>query len=583
MAQTWQLGVVPVRPGTYYRREREGVTVEGATNGILAVLFQSNWGALNKVVDVGQTDLNNLEEIFGTGAGVEAIRQGLLGGATTIRAVRVGNDDGTCASVILKTPPQEVSVTVNHEKILTATITAETSESELEAANLPINDAAFASNVEEIPAITVTSGNVALVQNTDYTLNLPTSGAQYFEIALTASGKAKLLADETITDNFSKDVVIAVKWTTETLQERELDAAEIISRYEGARDFTVTVRDNLITDKRQVLIYDGAQIFTAVSFDAGVDEAQALVDALNGNEHFKARKLQAGILADVAQIPLTGGTNPTATNASYTRGTEILEQYSWNCIVADSDEAGVSGILTAFVKQSYETGQLGMAVVAGKATQDLEQRMSWAAACNDEKVVYVLSGFIGLDGVNYDGWRTAARIGGMIAACETNAAITHSVITDALELAENLSNGQIIRAEQKGCLVLSLNAENQVQVDAAINTLITAGTDMDDGWKKIRRTKCRFELMDRINRTCDKLVGFLNNDVNGRTTVVAAMQKVINEMVAESKLFAGSYAEEDARYKPEADKAYFLIHCGDIDSMEKIMLSYRFSYANPFE
>ncbi|MBR1646979.1 MAG: hypothetical protein IJ685_09415 [Selenomonadaceae bacterium] len=69
---------------------------------------------------------------------------------------------------------------------------------------------------------------------------------------------------------------------------------------------------------------------------------------------------------------------------------------------------------------------------------------------------------------------------------------------------EPLTNGEVIRAEQRGCLVLSLN-----------------------GWKKIRRTKTRFEVMERINSTCDKLIGNINNDTFGRGTVVAAMQKQI--------------------------------------------------------
>ncbi|MBQ4494154.1 MAG: hypothetical protein II968_00140, partial [Selenomonadaceae bacterium] len=177
----------------------------------------------------------------------------------------------------------------------------------------------------------------------------------------------------------------------------------------------------------------------------------------------------------------------------------------------------------------------------------------------------------------------AARIGGMIAAVETNNSLTHSTISNALDLIEPFTNGEITRAEQKGCLVLSLNADDQVQIDKAINTLVTVGNDMDEGWSKIRRTKTRFELMTRINQTCERLVGRLNNDSNGRSTIVAAMNTVINEMVAEKKLFFGSNAKEDPAHKPEADRAYFLINIGDIDSLEQFYLTYQFSFANPFE
>ena len=547
MAQTWQLGVDPVRPGTYYRREREGVTVAGAINGILAVIFQSNWGTLNKVVDVAQTDLNNLDDIFGTSDGVETIRQGLLGGATTVRAVRVGGDDGACAQVTLKTVPIESETTI--QKSQTFTVTE--------------NDRTFTVPSDfDWDNFTARSGDVDIE---------PFIELGEGTITITNDGVQRLTGDTFI-----------IYWNVPSTVTQTFDAVKIVARFQGERDFTVSVRDNLITDRRQLLIYDGAQVFTSVSFDSGGDEAQALVDALKSDKSFVAEKLHEGNLADVTQIPLTGGQNPTVTTASYSKGTNILERYSRNCIVADSDDSAINGLLAAYVKQGWNTGQLGMAVIGGKSTDDLEARMSYAAATNDEKVVYVLSGFVDTDGNLIDGHLAAARIAGMIAACETNASITHSVISGALQLAEDLSNGQMIRAETKGCLVLSLNADDQVQVDAAINTLVTEDSERDAGWKKIRRTKCRFELISRINRTCDALVGFVNNDANGRLTVVAAMQKVLNEMIAERKLFDGSYAEEDARHQPEADKAYFRVHVGDIDSLEKVMLSFSFSFANPF-
>ena len=81
----------------------------------------------------------------------------------------------------------------------------------------------------------------------------------------------------------------------------------------------------------------------------------------------------------------------------------------------------------------------------------------------------------------------------------------------------------------------------------------------------------------------DRLVGFVNNDVNGRATVIAAAQKIINEMIAENKLVFGSYVEEDAGHPPEADSAWFLLHILDLDSLEKIYLTYVFRYGQTFD
>lgn len=508
MVGTFLLGEKKVRPGVYFRRERRGTTVEGATNGILACIFQSNWGSLNKVVDVTIDELNNLEELYGDGATI--LRESFIGGARLIRAVRVGGDDGTASKITLK---------LKGSTLLT-----------------------------ENPTADIATGDKAITRGD--------------------SVQNGLLGDDGDTPSGG---------TATT------DAVELSARFVGNRAFTVSVKSNLATGKRQLTVYEGTDIFTSVSFEAGGDEVQALVDALATNKYFTATKKASGALADVTQAAMTAGTNPTVTPTSYSNATELLERYRWNCVVADSDTTDVRSILYTFVKQSYETGHLGFACIAGKSTETLKDRMTYAASINDEKVVYVFNGWTGNDGTTYEGWKAAARIGGMIAGCESNTSLTHATIANALELNELLSNGEIIHAEQKGCLVLSLNADDQVQIDNAINTLITAGTDLDDGWKKIRRTKTRFELMDRINRTHDRLVGKVNNDSNGRGTIIAAAQKIINEMIAEHKLVAGSYVEEDPAHPPEGDSAWFLLHILDLDSLEKIYSTFIFRFGQTFE
>ena len=548
MTGTFLLGERKTRPGAYYRRERAGVTTEGATNGILACIFQSNWGVLNKEFDVDQTMLNELEDYFGDGADI--LREGLLGGATTIRAIRVGGGDGECAKVTFKTLA-EVTTTQNLEQEYTTTGTA------AQEFDLPANFA-------------------------DENVKIISGGVDITDAVTIADDKIKISADN-FTNNQIVDNKFKLTWDKVTTSEEETAAVELSAKYPGDRDFTASIRTNLLTDQRQLFIYDGTEVFLSVTFAAGDDEAQSLVDALANNRHFAARKIHTGELLDITQAALTGGVNPTVTTASYDKGTQILERYTWNVIVADTDEVAVKGILTSFVSQSYQTGRLGMACIAGQSSEDLENRMAFAASINDEKVIYLLNGWVGNDGTVYDGWRGAARIGGMVAASESNASLTHTVVSNALELIEPLTNGEITRGIQKGCLVLSLNSDDQIWIDAAVNTLVTLGTDQDEGWKKIRRTKCRFELMDRINATHDKLVGKINNNTDGRATLVAAAMKIINEMIAENKLVFGSYVEEDPGHPAEGDRCYFKLHILDLDSAEFIYNTFVFRFGQTFD
>ncbi len=362
------------------------------------------------------------------------------------------------------------------------------------------------------------------------------------------------------------------------------DAVTITAAYPGAREFAVSIRTNLITEKRECIFYDGTVIFEKVTFNAGNNEAENLIAALNKNsKNFVAKAVGAtvrpGALETITQSPMTGGRNPTVTTASYDRATNALERVKWNCLIVDTDDAGIHSLVQSFVDLSYEMGHFGFGCVAGKSSQDFDERINLAASYNDEKMAYVLNGWVSNSGVVYDGYLAAARIGGLIAGFETNTSITHEVIKSALTLTEPLTNSEMVKAIRKGCLILSLNDSDQIWVESGINTLVTPDSDMDEGWKKLRRTKCRFELMDRVNSTCEKLVGKINNDTDGRQTVIAAAQKVLNTMAGEKKIMASSYVYEDPANPAEGDSAWFKLAIDDIDSLEHIYLTYRFRFS----
>jgi len=83
--------------------------------------------------------------------------------------------------------------------------------------------------------------------------------------------------------------------------------------------------------------------------------------------------------------------------------------------------------------------------------------------------------------------------------------------------------------------------------------------------------------MQRIQTSHDDLVGKVDNDKNGRATLIAAAQGVINDMIAESKLLAGTIVES-AIYKATGASAWFDIAVIDKDSVEYIYNTYIFNF-----
>lgn len=465
MAGTFILGETKVRPGAYFNvQKKRGNAAAGIMNGVTAVIFKSDFGPLNTVVELSPED--GYEKTFGMGLTTDAIKEAITGGAKTIIACRVGNG-GTQGTVILQDTEGE-------------------------------------------------------------------------------------------------------------------DALSITARYPGDKDFMITIREKLSDSSlNECIFYADTTEFEKVEFSSGEGEAKALVDALMLSKNFKAEIKEGkedALLEAVSQKVFTKGTNPQVTTGDYSNAFAQVEPFEFNTICVDTEEPAIHLMLQSFINRIFDAGSLAQAVVAEKHTIDLETRIARAAAYNDEKMNYVLNAYIDEQGTEIDGYQTAARIAGMIGAVASNSSLTHTVIKGFSALLENLSNTEIIMAEKKGCIVLSYNKSKQVWIDNAINTLITPADNQDDGWKKIRRVKTRFELMRRINNTADDLVGKVDNDMNGRATVISQMQSVGDAMIEESKLIACTVSESST-YKSDGDSAWFDIDVIDKDSMEHIYLTFLFQFS----
>lgn len=366
--------------------------------------------------------------------------------------------------------------------------------------------------------------------------------------------------------------------------DEETDAITITANYVGDRAITVSIRDSLTnTSERECIIYDGTAVFETIKFAKGAEggEAAALAAAFASSKNFTAQsKTDSGALKAVTQEALTKGANPTVNTQAYSAALAALEPYAWNVLCVDSEDPAVHALVLAFLQRVYAGGAYPMAVLSEKsASGDLDARMKKAAAFNDAKVIYVLNGGEDNAGNIHEGYINAARIGGIVAAVPANQSVTHYVVSGYADLAERLTNTEVEQALLSGCIVLTVNSSGQVWIEQGINTLITPSGDEDDGWKKIRRAKTRFELMQRIGDTVAPLIGKVNNDTDGRAAIIAAAQSVVNQMAAEKKIQAGGSVYEDPANPAKGDSAWFIIAIDDIDSIEKIYITYRFRFS----
>lgn len=368
-------------------------------------------------------------------------------------------------------------------------------------------------------------------------------------------------------------------------------ALSCTAKYPGTYPISVAIQSKLGDSTiKQFLVYANGALVETFNFAADTTaEGANLIAAAAASEYVTVAVPSGGTSPTtiatlaVASGALTGGANPTVTNASYSAAWAALEPYYYNVITLDVDDDAsmtLSLLLQAYLDAAYPMGKLGMAVVGEKSTVTFANRAAHAKAFNDAKVVYLGGGWMAGQ-TSYDGVLGICFTAGVIASTPANRGITHATINGGTDLCESLTYSQYEDAILNGMLMVSMSPDGAIWYDSGINTLTNPNeATEDDGWKKIRRVKVRFELFDRLDRQLAPKVGRISADSDGVADVVQSGQRVLDAMANnEGKLQPGATFYADPENPYTGDSAWFIIQADDIDSLEKIYLQYQFRYS----
>lgn len=356
----------------------------------------------------------------------------------------------------------------------------------------------------------------------------------------------------------------------------------LLTKYPTTRAITVTIRDSLEDGLRELLLHENTRQLERLTFAKSSEEPNHLVATINANsQYLKAAKLADGngeidTLLDEA---MTGGAAPIVTGQDYADAFELLERKFFDTVAVDSEDVSVHASLQSFVKRMLSEGGGRIIGVVGEPTSvPFVTRKTNARSFNDFAIVYVGNGFETATGP-LEGAKAAARVAGVIASSAYNASLTHVPITGSIGVVGELTNTQYKEAIQSGMLTFSLNPDGLAQIDYGINTKVTLLADEDEGWKKIRRTRTRFELIDRVVLTLHPYLGKWNNNEDGRAFVVTIANGIIQTMIREGGLESGQLIV-DPDNPPQGDSAWFrFTDLVDLDSIEKIYLDFGFQFS----
>lgn len=357
------------------------------------------------------------------------------------------------------------------------------------------------------------------------------------------------------------------------------------AKHPGTLPIKVAVQEKLgDSTMKQIQIYADNALVETWNFAAdGKAEGANLIAAVADSKYIDVAGEAATVpVLAVASGALEGGANPTVTNEDYSKAFAAFEPYYYNAIALDVDDdkdMTLSLLLQAYKENAAVLGKTGYAVIGQKVDVDFETRCANSRAKNDEKVVFLGGGYMA-GNESKDGVMAICYTAGVIASTPSNQGITRTVIKGATALCESLTFSQYEQAIESGMLMLSMSPDGSIWYDSGINTLVSpeSGTQ-DDGWKKIRRAKVRWEAFDRLDRALAPKIGRVSADTDGVADIIQTGQRVLDAMVAEGKLLPGATFIEDPANPHVGDSAWFLIQIDDIDSLEKIYLHYQFRYS----
>lgn len=354
----------------------------------------------------------------------------------------------------------------------------------------------------------------------------------------------------------------------------------VTARYPGEYPLKIKVQEPLAdTTKKQLIVSEGTKILETHTVAAGETEASLFAAIVTRDSQYVTAEVVSDGAVAAAEVELTGGTDGTVSIEDYTEGFYALESYRYNVLCTDSMAEELTAVMQEYLEESEQNGKLRIGVVGADSETSFTERLKRAKALNSELFVFLGNGYVDAEGSRKEGVPAIAYTAGLIAATKSNQSIVHSAIEDAVDVTESFTDNQYCKAIESGLLLLSVGPDGEIWYDSGINTLTVLAKNQDEGWNKIKRTKVRIELMDRLDRALAPKIGKVNCNADGIADVIQTGNGVLLAMSDEQKLMPGGRMYEDPDLPATPDSAWFIVDADDVDTLEKIYLHYRFRYS----
>lgn len=349
--------------------------------------------------------------------------------------------------------------------------------------------------------------------------------------------------------------------------------------YETDREFQVLTRESIDGKSKDFIIAEDGRRLETHKVDTSENEVAELKESIAKSKYLsfvsgEAKTIPVGITAEV-----TGGANPTATAEDYVSSFEIINKRFWDALFLDTTDVGIKAAANAFIRRRLEEGGrsflfLGREDPEAPVSEGIEEAKAY-----NSFLTHLIHNGARVTGIDLVGPLIAARIAGMVTSTSYKTGATFGIIDGSVELIGEPTNTEYGEANESGLMTLSYNPDGLVQIERGINTLVSLGEGEDDGWKKIRRVKTRFHLIEEVLYKVDKIMraGADNSD-DTRAFICQQGDSTIQQMIRDGALESGKMIVDPDR-PPHGDSAWFkFVDVIDLDSLEKAYNTAEFQY-----
>ncbi len=257
---------------------------------------------------------------------------------------------------------------------------------------------------------------------------------------------------------------------------------------------------------------------------------------------------------------LTGGVDPTVSNADYAAFLTAIEPYTFDILTYDGDTATVITAFIQFITRTNESiGRKCQLVIAGDNT-----------TANTKYVIVAKNGVKLSDGTLINAKKATYWLAGVEAGALYNESLTYAQYPNAVEANPKLSDADAEAAVLGGCIAF-IDDFDIVKICTDINSKTSVSVKEGAEYKKNRVMRVLMQFCnDTYKQFSLNYIGKVDNNDNGRALLRKWCIGYLNEMQANNGI--QNFGAEDITVEAGNDVDSVVINVGiqPVDSIEKI-------------